>query len=100
MTVPVDALRDFRHALDAAGDVDGPTFARRARNGVAKAVLAAALTPETAVCAPSHAPPADEVRAHVGPELAAELIAVYDGGEGWTSRAIGVLEPLHELARA
>ena len=100
MTVPVDALRDFRDAIDAAGEVDRSTFARRARNAAARAVLAAALTSETTVAAPAHAAPAEHVRAHAGPELAAELIALYDGGADWTSRAIDVLEPLHELARA
>jgi hypothetical protein len=46
-------------------------------------------------------PPAtcSALRAHVGNELAAQLIALYDGGEGWTSRAIDVLEPLHTLTR-
>ena len=76
-----------------------PTFARRACNAVAQAVLAAALAPDAAVGSPGHPAPAEEVRALVGEELAAELVALYDGGADWTSRAIDVLEPLHALTR-
>jgi hypothetical protein len=97
--VAADALTPFRAAIDAAGETDRATFARRTRNAVAQAVLAASLgSGETS--RPSRAAPADQVRAHVGEELAAELVALYEGGEGWTSRAIDVLEPLHALTRA
>src|SRR5207247_9711523 len=95
--VAADALTPFRDAIDAAGATDRTTFARRARNAAAQAVLAAALVPDAAVAAPAHAAPAEDVRALVGEELAAELVALYDGGADWTSRAIDVLEPLHAL---
>jgi hypothetical protein len=94
------AAADFRAAVDAAPTVDAPTFARRTRNAIAQAVLAAAFSPaEEEVGSPEHRPPAAEVSALVGDELARDLLALYDGGEGWTSRAIDVLEPLHTLTR-
>src|SRR2546430_7391613 len=97
--VAADALTPFRDAIDAAGASDRATFARRARNAVAQAVLAAALAPEATVAVPAHPAPADDVRALVGDDLAAELVALYDGGADWTSRAIDLLEPLHALSR-
>ena len=89
---------DLRAALESAADLDPVAFARRARNAIAQAVVAAALdTSETLAPAP-HRAPVDELSDRVGPELAAELAAVYDGGPGWTSHAIDALEPLHSLA--
>ena len=52
------------------------------------------------VAAPDHAAHPDDVRAHVGDELTPELVALYDGGADWTTRAIDVLEPLHALTRS
>jgi hypothetical protein len=39
------------------------------------------------------------VHERVGPELAAELLTVYEGGDDWTRHAIDALEPLHALTR-
>jgi hypothetical protein len=36
----------------------------------------------------------------LGADLGADLAALYQGGEGWTSRAIDLLEPLNALAHA
>jgi hypothetical protein len=102
------AAADFRAAVDAAPSVDAATFARRTRNAIAQLVLAAAAPsagprtgPVEGVWGNRELPPAARraLRAHVGDDLARELVALYDGGEGWTSRAIDVLEPLHSLAR-
>ena len=118
------AAADFRAAVDAAPRVDAATFARRTRNAIAQAVLAAAFSSgEEEVGAPEHPAPArsacprsgpvegvwgnrevppgtcSAMQAHVGPELAAQLVELYDGCPDWTSRAIDVLEPLHALAR-
>jgi hypothetical protein len=117
------AAADFRAAVDTAPSVDAATFARRTRNAIAQAVLAAALSQDEEVGAPDHAAPARgacprsgpveglwgnravpratccALRAHVGDELAAQLVELYDGCPDWTSRAIDVLEPLHALAR-
>jgi hypothetical protein len=93
----VDCLQDVRAVIDSAGETDRATFARRARNAVAKAVVAASF--DDRVAAPAHGAPVDDVRALVGDELAEELVALYAGGADWTSRAIDVLEPLHALAR-
>lgn len=90
-------LDDFRAAIDAAPDVDRATFVRRARNAAAKAVVGAAF--DARARPPAHEPPADEIREHVGPDLAEALVAVYGGSEDWPSRAIDVIEPLHALAR-
>jgi len=91
----LDVIRD---AIDEAPRSDTAAFARRVRNAIAQAVLAEALTHEQAA-PPQHDPPADELTARVGPDLAAELVAVYAGGADWTSHAIDALEPLHELTR-
>ncbi len=96
-SMATDALRDFRAAIDAAAHTDRATFARRARNAAARAVVAASFDAD--VPAPKHPPPAADVRAHVGDELAALLLALYDGDKGWPSCAIDVLEPLHAIAR-
>ena len=85
--------------MAAAPDTDAATFARNTRNAVARAVLAAAFAPDGDVGAPAEPAPARAVRAQVGPELADELLALYEGGPDWTSRAIDLLRPLHELAR-
>src|SRR2546423_7344049 len=97
--VSSDALHAFREAVDAAAEADRVASARRARNAVAQAILAAALAPAEAVAPPDHPPPAAEVRELVGPELGDALTALYDGGAGWTSRAIDLLAPLNDAAR-
>ena len=93
------AAADFRAAVDAAPRVDAATFARRTRNAIAQAVLAAALAPDEEVGDAEHAPPVDDVRVHAGEPLASQLVELYDGCPDWTSRAIDVLKPLHALAR-
>jgi hypothetical protein len=91
------SLEPVRQALDAAPSTDTATLARAARNAIAQAVLAEALSPE----APTPAePPVAALRERFGPELAEKLAAVYAGGRGWTAHAIDALEPLHALARA
>ena len=95
-----DALRPFRETIDAVGAAERAEFARAARNAVAGAILAAALAPDTAAGRPEHEPPEAEIRELVGPDLGAELAALYRGGDDWTSRAIDLLEPLNELAHA
>ena len=49
---------------------------------------------------PSRLPPLESLRERLGPELAAELAAVYAGGPDWTTHAIDALEPLHALTRS
>ena len=49
---------------------------------------------------PERPPPVESLRERLGPELAAELAAVYAGGPDWTTHAIDALEPLHALARS
>jgi hypothetical protein len=93
------SLAALRSAVDRAPALDAPAFARAARNALAQAVLAEAIT-HTEDPPPSHEPPLDAVRARVGDELAAHLAAVYAGGDGWTTHAIDALEPLHALTRA
>jgi hypothetical protein len=93
------AAADFRAAVDAAPTVDAATFARRTRNAIAQLVLAAAFARDHDVGKPERPAPAADVSALVGNELASELVALYNGGDGWTSRAIDVLEPLHTLTR-
>jgi hypothetical protein len=92
------SLDGIRVAIDSAPRSDAATFARQTRNAIARAVLAASLSHEPPG-PPEHAPPATELRERVGPELAAELLTVYEGGDDWTSHAIDALEPLHELTR-
>ncbi len=92
------AAADVRAALASADTTEGAEFARRARNAVAQAILTAALEGGDEIGPPQEPAPRDGVRAHVPPELADELLALYEGGAGWTSRAIDVLRPLHELA--
>jgi hypothetical protein len=92
------AADDLRAAIESAPDLDAAEFARRARNAIAQAVLAAAFAVDETLAPPTHRPPLDELRGQVGPELAAELAAVYDGALGWTSHAIDALQPLHALA--
>jgi hypothetical protein len=93
------SLDRIRAAIDSAPGTDTATAARQIRNAVARAVVEAALTQEQPA-PPGHPPPVQGLRERVGPELADELVAIYAGGPGWTSRAIDVLEPLHALARA
>ena len=95
-----DALRPFRETVDAVGAAERAAFARAARNAVAGAILAAALAPDAPAGRPEREPPEAEIRELLGPELGAELAALYRGGDDWTSRAIDLLEPLNELAHA
>jgi hypothetical protein len=92
------SLDRIRAAIDSAPRADTATAARQIRNAVAQAVLEAGLSHEQPG-PPEHPPPAVELRERVGHELAAELLTIYAGEPGWTSRAIDVLEPLHALAR-
>jgi hypothetical protein len=92
------AAVDLRAAIESAPELDAAEFARRTRNAIAQAVLAAAFAAEENFAPPEREPPLDEVSGRVGPELAAELAVVYDGGAGWTSHAIDALAPLHALA--
>jgi hypothetical protein len=92
------AADDLRAVIESAPDLDAAAFARRARNAIAQAVLAAAFSADETLAPPTQRPPIDDLRGRVGPELAAELAAVYDGAPGWTSHAIDALEPLHALA--
>ena len=92
------AAIDLRAAIESAPELDVAAFARRARNAIAQAVLAAAFDAEERLAPPEREPPLDELAGRVGPELAAELAFVYDGGVGWTRHAIDALEPLHALA--
>jgi hypothetical protein len=89
---------DLRAAIDSAPELDAAAFARRARNAIAMAVVAAAFAAEESLAPPEREPPLEELSGRVGPELAAELAVVYDGGAGWTSHAIDALEQLHALA--
>ncbi len=89
---------DLRAALESAAELDAAAFARRARNAIAQAVVAAAFDARETLTPTHHRAPLAELNERVGPELAAELVAVYDGGPGWTSHAIDALEPLHSLA--
>jgi hypothetical protein len=92
------AAVDLRAAIDSATELDSAAFARRARNAIAQAVIAAAFAAQDTLTPAGHGAPIEELRGRVGPELAAELAAVYEGGAGWTSHAIDALEPLHSLA--
>jgi hypothetical protein len=98
--VSTDVLRPLRDAVDAAGTSDRTAFARAARNAVAQAILAAALTPDTGAGRPEHEPPVADLRDLLGPAIGDALTELYRGGDDWTSRAIDLLEPLNELAHA
>ncbi len=91
------AAADLRAAIESAAELDAASFARRTRNAIAQAVVAAAIAAEERLAPPEREPPLDELSGRVGPKLAAELAAVYDGEAGWTSHAIDALEPLHAL---
>jgi hypothetical protein len=95
-----DVLRPLRDTIDTAVSLDRPAFARAARNAVAQAILAAAIAPGAEAGRPEHEPPAAEVRDLLGPDVGDALTALYRGGDGWTSRAIDLLEPLNALAHA
>ena len=95
-----DALQPLRDTLDGAGAAERAAFARAARNAVAHAILDAALVPDPEPGLPEHEPPEAEIRALLGPDLGADLAALYRGGEGWTSRAIDLLQPLNDVAHA
>jgi pyrroloquinoline quinone (PQQ) biosynthesis protein C len=92
------AAVDLRAALEPDTELDAAAFARRARNAIAQAVIAAAFAAEETLAPPVREPPVDELTGRFGPRLAAELASVYVGREGWTSHAIEALEPLHALA--
>jgi hypothetical protein len=100
--VATDALRPFRETIDAASLEGRASFARAARNAVAQTILAAALAADTAETAvpPEHEPRQAEITALLGPHLGAELVALYRCGDDWASRAIDLLAPLNEAARA
>jgi hypothetical protein len=89
---------DLRAAIDSATELGSAAFARRARNALAQAVVAAAFAAEDTLSPADHGAPMEELRGRVGPELAEELAAVYVGDVGWTSHAIDALQPLHSLA--
>jgi hypothetical protein len=93
------AFEAVREAIDRAGDSERAEFARATRNAIAQAILAAALAP-LSPAPPEHEPSEADLRSLVGPDLAVALAELYRGGGDWTSRAIDVLEPLHEQARA
>jgi len=98
--VPVSTAFDaLREAIDTAEESDGVTFARATRNAVARAILAAAFAP-IAPSEPEREPSEEALRRLVGHDLAAELAALYRGDDDWTGRAIDVLAPLNERARA
>ena len=92
------SLAAVRAVLDAAPSEDTATLARRARNALAQAVLAEALAHEPPA-PPERLPPLVSLQDRLGPDLAAELAAVYVGEPDWTTHAINALEPLHALAR-
>jgi hypothetical protein len=98
--VSSDALRPLREAIDTTPTDDRAAFARAARNAVARAILAAAMVPDAFAGPPEHEPPEREVRELLGPDVGDALTALYRGGDDWTSRAIDLLAPLNELARA
>jgi hypothetical protein len=95
-----DALQPFRDTIDAVGVAEPTAFARAARNAVARAILTASLAADVPDSRPEHEPPEAEIRELLGPEVGAELAALYRGGDDWTSRAIDLLEPLNELAHS
>ena len=94
------SLAAVRAALDAAPSEDTATLARRTRNALAQAVLAEAFTHEPPTPAEHGCRRSPRSAEHLGPELAAELAAVYAGGPDWTTHAIDALEPLHALTRS
>jgi hypothetical protein len=98
--MPTDALRSLRETVDTAPAYDRAAFARAARNAVAQAILTAAVTPGAAPGQPEHEPPEAELRELLGPDLGEALTTLYRGGDGWTSLAIDLLEPLNAVAHA
>lgn len=92
------AAVDLRAAIESAPELDAAAFARRTRNAIAQAVVAAALAAEETLEPADRQAPVEALRGCLGPGLATELAAVYDGGPGWTRHAIELLEPLHVLA--
>ncbi|HEY8647035.1 MAG TPA: hypothetical protein VIL77_14290 [Gaiellaceae bacterium] len=95
-----DPLLSLRAAVDAAGERDRAAFAREARNAVAQAILAAALTPDSPCRRAEREPPEAKISELLGPDLGGELAELYRGGADWTSRAIDLLEPLNHVAHA
>ncbi|MFL5928065.1 MAG: hypothetical protein ACJ77E_14145 [Gaiellaceae bacterium] len=97
-----DVLRPFRDTIDAASLAERTSFARAARNAVAQAIVASALASDATanVAAPEHEPPEAEIRALLGADLGGEVAALYRGGDDWPTRAIDLLTPLDEVARA
>jgi uncharacterized protein (DUF4415 family) len=98
--VQSDVLRPLRDTVDTALASDRAAFARAARNAVAQAILAAALAPDADPGRPEHDPPVAEVRGLLGADVGDALTELYRGGDGWTTRAIDLLEPLNALAHA
>jgi hypothetical protein len=93
------AFDAVREAIDTVDESDRVAFARATRNAVARAILAAAFAPVSPGAA-EREPPEESLRRLVGPDLAVALAALYRGGDDWASRAIDLLEPLNERARA
>ena len=94
-----DALQPFRDTVDGVGACGRASFARAARNAVASAIITASLAPEAGSSRPEHEPPEAEIMELLGADRGGALTALYRGGEGWTGRAIDLLEPLNALAR-
>jgi hypothetical protein len=94
----ISAFEAVREAIDGAAYAERAEFARATRNAIAQAILAAAFAP-LSPGPPEHEPSEADLRRLVGPELAVALTDLYRGDGDWTSRAIDVLEPLHEQAR-
>ena len=92
------SLAAVRDAIDSCGELDTATFARRTRNAIAQAIVGEALV-HNREPPPPHEPPVDELHRRLGDDLGDTLVAVYEGGDDWTSRAIDALPTLHELAR-
>ena len=95
---PDAVAADLRAAIESAPELDAAAFARRTRNAISQALIAAAFAAEESLTPPERELPLAELSGRVGPELAAKLAVVYDGGAGWTSHAIDALEPLHAIA--
>jgi len=98
--VSSDPLGQLRDAVDRATDRDAVAFARATRNAVALAILAAAMTPGGTTAQDGREPQEARFFELLGDSLGSEVAAVYRGGEGWTSRAIDLLEPLNRIAQA
>lgn len=94
------ATADLRAAIESASELEPAAFARRTRNAIAQAVIAAAAGAAETLAPPDRCAPVEELLELLDPELATLLAAVYDGGAAWKSHAIDALEPLHALAQS